>query len=105
MSHVYATVTPSKLTVPSDVLSGEYPLIDPEALVKMRAMSKEGTQWAAAQCVDLSSHNLGHLRFAAIGPNNTLKCVDDLKLTHWSYYFVGWVNFQTKNIQAEVPSC
>lgn len=108
-THIYATVTPHPLTIPSDVLSGKYPLIDPEALAAMRERSASPderwpeTRWAAAQNVELGHPGLGHLKFVAVGPGRTIQTVESPTLPHWRYYFVGWVNLATGTIQPEVP--
>lgn len=101
--YTYTTVEPDAPTRPAP--QSEESLIDPPALVKMRELSaaRPTIRWAAAQCVDLGSRNLGHLRFIAIGPDCETKQVTDKRLSHWSYYFVGWVNLETADIQPLVP--
>jgi hypothetical protein len=96
-THVYTTIVPHPTMGDTS--------IDPEALAAMRQRSLDwpDCRWAAAQCVDLSSPNLGHLKFAAVGPGRGIPCVTAKCLFHWSYYFVGWVNLETGKIQPEVP--
>lgn len=104
--HCYATVAPHPLTVPSDVQSGKYPLIDPEALAVMRARSKDWptARWSAHQNVNLSSADVGHLKFVAVGPDGRgISCLDRVFALHWSYAFVGWVNLESGTIVPEAP--
>ncbi len=100
--YTYATVKPHPLCRPA---SAAEPLIDPEALSAMRERSKNWPEcrWAAAQCVVLGSPSAGHLKFIAVGPGRGVPCIEHPTLTHWSYYFVGWVNLATGDIQEEVP--
>ena len=73
----------------------------------MRELARKwpDARFAAAQCVDLGSRQIGHLKFMAVGPSNTIQCIDQLRLTHWSYYFVGFVNLETGLIEpAEIVS-
>ena len=88
-NHVYSTVAPTPAI-------GDCK-IDPEALLTMRARTAEfpNARWAAFQCVDLGAWNIGHLKFCAVGPENTVKCVDRPCLLHWSYYFIGFVDLGT----------
>ena len=95
-THVYATVPPHPRVGTHEP--------EPEALEQMRAKSKDwpDARWAACQCVDLGSVNCGHLKFIAVGPQRGVPAVTDVRLTHWSYYFVGWVNLDTGKIQETV---
>jgi hypothetical protein len=104
-NYVYSTVAPHPLTVPQDVRNGEVPLIDPEALETMRDKSKQwpDARWAACQNLDLSSSLVGHLKFVAVGPGRGVPRIDHPSVTHWAYYFVGWVNLDTGEIVPELP--
>lgn len=62
-----------------------------------------GVRYAAYQNHDLGSEHLGHLRFLAVGPNNTFKAQplhfpDTQSEIGWRYVFVGWVNLETGEI-------
>lgn len=76
-----------------------------DALSTMRQRSQQwpNVRWAVAQCVDLGSPRIGNLRFVAVGPENDIKCITSPTLTHWSYYFSGWVDLETGQIVPEVP--
>jgi hypothetical protein len=75
---------------------------DEEALSTMRTSpaNKAGTKWAAYQNQDLGHVHLGHLRFLAVGPRNTLRVAparhpDLPEEILWRYIFVGWVDLDT----------
>jgi hypothetical protein len=92
-------------TIASHPLAGDAKP-EPEALAQMRKKSRTewpDCKWAAFQCVDLSSLNIGHLQFLAIGPGRGVSCVTQLKGPHWSYYFVGFVNLDTGLIESFTP--
>ena len=97
MSHVYSLV---KSHPPSGDLH-----IATSSLLQMRNRLEDfpNAKWAAAQCVDLSSSRLGQITFVAVGPENAIKCLTDTKLTHWSYYFIGFVNLKTGVIEPYAP--
>lgn len=92
-------------TIKPHPIIGEQEGPEEQALAAMRQRSEQwpDAKWAAAQCVDMSSSNLGHMQFVAVGPDRTITCIDNPTLIHWSYYFVGWVNLDTGKIQNEVP--
>lgn len=79
---------------------------DEEALWEMinGEGNREGTRWAAYQNQDLGHPELGHLRFLAIGPHNTLQLAPPRYpetpyfAPSWRYVFVGWVNLATGDI-------
>lgn len=93
MSHVYATIAPDK------IIGDTKP--EPESLDAMRSRDSGGTKWAAFQNHDLGSREIGHLKFMAVGPNNTVKAIDRPSLGDWRYRFAGWVNLETGSIQEE----
>lgn len=77
-----------------------------EALSTMRrfADATPGTRWAAYQNVELGHPGLGHLQFLAIGPGCTFheapKRMPDTKTAiNWRYWFCGWVNLETGQIE------
>ena len=79
---------------------------DTEALEAMRKSpyTFESTRWAAYQNHDLGHYNVGHLRFLAVGPDNTVKeahsrLPDFPGEINWRYIFVGWVNLETGEIE------
>ncbi len=93
MTHIYHTV-------PSVQLTGKVEIC-PDARKDLRKLSKKwpDAKFAAAQCVDLSSRNIGSVTFCAVGPSNTIKTVDSQTLVHWSMRFVGFVNLDTWKIE------
>lgn len=95
--HVYATVKSHPLTGDAKP--------EPAALEDMRKRSVQwpSARWAASQCVDLGSPNIGRLRFFAVGPENTVNSVMQDRPLHWSEYFVGFVNLQTGLIEPYAP--
>jgi hypothetical protein len=78
--------------------------VEKEALAEMRERLTKWPRckWAAAQCVDLGSRDVGHLKFYAVGPENTMQTINQKTIGHWSYYFVGWVNLETGKIVPEL---
>jgi len=93
MVHAYATIAPDK------IIGDAKP--EPESLDAMRSRDSGGTKWAAFQNHDLGSREIGHLKFMAVGPNNTIKTIDCPSPTDWRYRFVGWVSLETGSIQEE----
>jgi len=58
------------------------------------------TRWAAYQNVELGHPQLGHLKFLAVGPQNTLKeaserLPDTPREINWRYYLVGFCDLAT----------
>lgn len=82
---------------------------DPETLEFMRKSTYTfpDTKWAAYQNHDLGHRQLGHLRFLAVGPQNTVKEVPKPRLPdfpaeiNWRYQFVGLVDLKTGEIKEE----
>lgn len=77
----------------------------PEALEAMQnsPANHPTTQWAAYQNQDLSHPHLGHLKFLAVGPHNTLskpplRHPDMPTESFWRYVLVGWVNLTSGQI-------
>lgn len=74
--------------------------IDAETLEMMRTSPYNfpDTKWAAYQNRDIGHGNLGHLRFIAVGPQNTIKEAPRGRLPdfpdelNWRYIFVGWAD-------------
>lgn len=56
------------------------------------------TRWAAYQNAAFDSTMFGHVRFLAIGPNNTLTTAPprfpDTMEPGWKYLFKGWVDLE-----------
>lgn len=79
--------------------------VDPEALAEMRTRAEKWPRckWAAAQCVDMGSRDIGQVKFYAVGPENTIRTINHSTLGHWSQYFIGWVDLETGKIVSEVP--
>lgn len=75
--------------------------VGPEAKDGLRLAAKRypKARFAAAQCVDMSSRDIGHVTFVAVGPDNTIKTVDSQTLLHWSRRFIGFVNLDTWQIE------
>jgi len=83
------------------------PTMSGEALKEMQEKTAElwpDCKWAAAQCMDLGSRNVGDLRFFAVGPQNSVKEITSQTIGHWSYYWVGWVDLKTGKVVADVPT-
>jgi len=79
--------------------------IDPEALTMMEKSpyNFNDTRWAVYENQALDSASLGHLRYLAIGPQNTYKeppdrLPDTPQAIGWRYGFVGWVDFETGKV-------
>jgi hypothetical protein len=79
----------------------------PEALKQMRESlyNFPDTRWAAYQNVELGHPQLGHLKFLAVGPHNTLKeaserLPDTPREINWRYYLVGFISLETGDIGA-----
>jgi hypothetical protein len=58
------------------------------------------TRWAAYQNHDLGHYDIGHLKFLAVGPQNTFKetpprMPDTQSTIGWRYVFVGFVDLPT----------
>lgn len=82
--------------------------IDKECLAQLKGNSSnfETTRWAAYQNQALDSVTYGHIRFLAVGPENTFKepppCCPD-SACHgdgWKYRFIGWLDLETGEIRA-----
>jgi hypothetical protein len=78
---------------------------DSEALAKMKSSSYNfpGTHWAAYENHDLGHWALGHLKFLAVGPQNTLKTAptrlpDAHGEINWRYVHVGYVDLVSGEI-------
>jgi hypothetical protein len=78
---------------------------DPEALAKMKSNSCNfaGTRWAVYENHDLGHRGLGHLKFLAVGPQNTLKTAparmpDTEGEINWRYVHVGFVDLVSGEI-------
>ena len=75
--------------------------VHPTPLAVMR--ERCGT-WAAYQCMDLGSPNVGHLKFLQVGPTNTYKeppqhyPANSVSQGHM-YLYVGMVNLETGAIE------
>lgn len=91
-------------TVPSHPLSGSTGP-EPEALAQIRKKLAEwpDAKFAAFQCADLGSRNIGHLEFLAVGPGRGIPVIDRATGRHWSYLFVGFVNPETGLIESFKP--
>jgi hypothetical protein len=67
----------------------------------------DDTKWAAYQNHDMGHRDLGHLKFLACGPQNTMKAVNSDRMPdfpgaiNWRYQFVGYVNLETGKIEAD----
>lgn len=77
---------------------------DKKALVQMRKQSHVDSEWYAYQNHDLSSQQLGHTRYLAVGPNNTFKSppskMPDMDgVIGWRYVIVGKVNLLTGEVE------
>ena len=82
--------------------------VSPEAVEQMRKSpyNFEDTRWAAYQNQALDSADVGQLQFLAIGPQNTHKeppphMPDSHLGIGWKYQFVGWVNLDTCQVEAD----
>ncbi|HWX22419.1 MAG TPA: hypothetical protein VN578_21165 [Candidatus Binatia bacterium] len=85
------------------VLLGGRP--DPEVLTKMRSSRANfpGTRWAAYENHELGHWALGHLKFLAVGPQNTFKDAparmpDTERELNWRYVHIGFVDLATGSI-------
>lgn len=89
--------------------SGGEPLrADPEALLAMQTSpyTYSDTKWLAYQNQELGHRDLGHLKFLACGPQNTMKTPtkrlpDTPGSINWRYQLVGVVNLKTGTIEKE----
>ncbi len=80
---------------------------DEDALEAMKnsPANHPGTRWAVYQNHDLGHPHLGHLRFLAVGPHNT---VQEAPQRHpdipgeicWRYLLVGYVNLRKGTIDS-----
>lgn len=64
------------------------------------------TRWAVYQNHDLSHHEIGALRFLAVGPNNTMPAApvfypDSHLGPGWRYVHVGFLNLDSNTIDTE----
>lgn len=78
---------------------------DTAAVTRMRASSYnfEGTKWVAYQNHDLGHPDLGHLKFLAVGPLNTIHTAPDRlpdmeRELNWRYVLVGYVDLESGEI-------
>ena len=78
----------------------------PEALEAMATSpyNYPDTRWAAYQNRALDSAGCGDLRYMAVGPSNTVKdppkrYPDSHLGCGWAYCRVGWVDFETGNVE------
>ncbi len=78
---------------------------DPEALVKMKSSrcNFADTRWAAYENHDLGHWALGHLKFLAVGPQNTLNTAparmpDTEGKLNWRYVHIGFVDLVSGEI-------
>ena len=81
---------------------------EPEALEAMREGIKRypNARYAVYQNNDLGHPDIGHLKFLAVGPENTLKeapqrLPDTRSEINWRYLFAGWVDLSTGEIVEE----
>lgn len=88
------------------------PEIDPEALEAMKTSvcRFSDTVWAAYENSDLGHSQLGHLKFMAVGSENTFK-VAPVRLPdtadgaiNWRYIYVGTVNLETGEVDRKRPA-
>ena len=84
------------------------PEIVNEALDAMRdaGLTLGRHRWAAYRNQDLGHPDLGHLQFLAVGPDCTFpeppkRLPDTQRAINWRYWFVGWVNLETGEIEPE----
>jgi hypothetical protein len=82
---------------------------EPSALEAMRKSPYNfaDTQWLAFENADLGSRELGHMRFLAVGPSNTIKreqvsnrLPDFPGEINWRYQLVGVVDLSTGEVQS-----
>jgi hypothetical protein len=78
---------------------------DPEALAQMKSSNCNfaDTRWAAFENHDLGHWALGHLKFLAVGPQNTLNTAparmpDASGEINWRYVHVGFVDLVSGEI-------
>lgn len=89
-------------TIPSVALIGDAQ-VEHLVLEDMRGRMKKmpEAKWAAFQNHDLGHHDIGHLKFMAVGPGRTYGAVT--QPMDWRYRFVGFVNLDSGAIEpAEV---
>lgn len=84
---------------------GEVPL----AHMNQFCAKDDTARWAAYQNHDLGSRELGHLKFLAVGPRCTVKSApagrlpDTPREINWRYWFVGYVNLKTGEVEPPEP--
>ena len=78
---------------------------DAEALASMKSSryNFSDTRWAAYENHDLGHRALGHLKFLAVGPQNTFKRAparlpDTKDAINWRYVLVGFVDLVSGEI-------
>lgn len=78
---------------------------DVEALNQMKnsRYNHPSTKWAAYQNHDLGHRDCGHLKFLAVGPENTCpeapnRMPDGPTEVNWRYVLVGYVDLRTGDI-------
>lgn len=86
------------------VIGGVKP--DPDAINQMARGAKlyPSARWAAYQNHDIGHPELGHLKFLAVGPENTYQVAparlpDTPDAINWRYVHVGFVNLETGDIR------
>lgn len=96
--HCYAIIPSQPISPHGPCQPGE------EELARMRegAQRWPNVRWAATQNLELD-YNVGHLKFVAVGPENTIPCITQPFPFHWAYQFVGFVNLLTGTIEHHQP--
>lgn len=84
-------------TLPLHPLIGS-PIISSLVLPVLREKTKEGTQWAVYQKIELSARNVGALTFQSFGPEHSNK--DTPPLPHWSLAYVGLLDLEAMELVA-----
>lgn len=104
MGHLYILPQVSPHPCDLDKLNESFG-VEPKTLEIIREKNKgyKDAKWACSRCVGMGSPNLGHLVFAPVGPDRSMPTVTTDRFYHWSYYFIGWLNLETGNIQKELP--
>lgn len=80
--------------------------VDAETLAVMRSRLRPNTKWAAYQNKAFDSAGFGEIRYLHVGEGCTFKeppprFPDTTKTTGWRHIFIGWVNFDTGEINEE----
>lgn len=74
----------------------------------LKQMSERGGVWAAYQNHDMSSHDIGQLRFLQVGPTCTIKEApsrypDTQHGPGWAYQHIGYVNLASGDVVEGIP--